>query len=68
NGTGFPAVTLPGGFSPPSPTAPLGIPVGVELLGAEWSEPRLIELAFSFEQATRIRKPPAATPPLDRIP
>ena len=68
NGTGFPAVTLPGGFSPPSPAAPLGVPIGVELLGAEWSEPRLIELAFSFEQATRIRRPPAATPALVRTP
>ena len=68
NGTGLPAITLPGGFSPPSPAAPLGVPVGIELLGEEWSEPRLIELAFSFEQATRIRRPPAATPALDRIP
>ena len=66
NGTGFPAITVPGGFSMPSASAPLGVPIGIELLGAEWSEPRLIELAFAFEQATTIRKPPVATPPLHR--
>ena len=63
NGTGFPAITVPGGFSAPSAAAPLGVPIGIELLGAEWSEPRLIELAFAFEQATSIRTPPVATPP-----
>ena len=66
NGTGFPAITLPGGFSAPTASAPLGVPVGIELLGPEWSEPRLIELAFAFEQANPHREPPATTPPLDR--
>jgi Asp-tRNA(Asn)/Glu-tRNA(Gln) amidotransferase A subunit family amidase len=66
NGTGFPAITVPGGFSAPTASAPLGVPIGIELLGPEWSEPRLIELAFAFEQATRYRKAPVATPPLAR--
>lgn len=66
NGTGFPAITVPGGFSAPTASAPLGVPVGIELLGSEWSEPRLIELAFAFEQASQYRKPPVTTPPLDR--
>jgi Asp-tRNA(Asn)/Glu-tRNA(Gln) amidotransferase A subunit family amidase len=66
NSTGFPAITFPGGFSPPTSSAPLGVPVGIELLGPEWSEPRLIALAFAFEQAARSRRPPASTPPLDR--
>ena len=64
NGTGFPAIKVPGGFSAPTPSAPLGVPIGIELLGPEWSEPRLIELAYAFEQATRFRRPPASTPPL----
>ena len=38
NGTGFPAMTLPAGFSAPTATAPLGVPIGLELLGREWSE------------------------------
>ena len=65
NGTGLPAITLPGGFSSPTESAPLGVPVGIELLGPEWSEPRLIALGYAFEQATRYRRPPATTPPLD---
>jgi amidase len=64
NGTGFPAITVPGGFSTPTESAPLGVPIGIELIGPEWSESRLIELAFAFEQASRHRKPPVATPPL----
>jgi len=38
----------------------------VELLGRAWSEPQLIKLAYAYEQATRHRRPPASTPPLDR--
>ncbi|MDB5808416.1 MAG: gatA [Betaproteobacteria bacterium] len=64
NGTGFPAVTFPGGFSTPSTTAPLGIPVGAELLGRDYSEPLLLSLAYSFEQAAKIRKAPASAPGL----
>ncbi|HEY5567771.1 MAG TPA: amidase family protein [Gammaproteobacteria bacterium] len=66
NGAGFPAITVPGGLSVPTASAPLGVPIGIELLGPEWSEPRLIELAFAFEQASQHRKPPVATPPLHR--
>ena len=64
NSTGFPALTFPGGFSTATATAPIGVPVGLELLGPEWSEPNLFKLAFAFEQAAKIRKPPASTPPL----
>ncbi len=46
----------------PSLTVPMGqvhgLPVGIVFLGAAWSEPRLIELGYAFEQATRARKPP----------
>ena len=64
NGTGFPAITFPGGFSAPTSAAPVGVPIGIELLGPEWSEPTLIRLAYAFEQATRIRRPPPSTPVL----
>jgi Asp-tRNA(Asn)/Glu-tRNA(Gln) amidotransferase A subunit family amidase len=67
NGTGFPAITVPGGFSPPTASASLGVPIGIELLGPEWSEPRLIELAFAFEQATQHRKSPDTAPPLAQM-
>ncbi|HLG56527.1 MAG TPA: amidase family protein [Vicinamibacterales bacterium] len=65
NSTGFPAIAFPGGFSTPTDSAPLGVPVGIELLGPEWSEPTLLRLAFAFEQAAKVRRPPASTPRLD---
>jgi Asp-tRNA(Asn)/Glu-tRNA(Gln) amidotransferase A subunit family amidase len=64
NSTGFPAITFPGGFSAPTASAPIGVPIGIELLGGEWSEPTLIKLAYAFEQHARIRRPPASTLPL----
>jgi amidase len=64
NSTGFPAITIPGGFSRPSASAPLGVPVGIELLGPEWGEPTLIALASAFERVAKLRRPPASTPRL----
>jgi amidase len=62
--TGFPSVVIPAGFSPPTPTARLGVPVGIEFLGRPWSENVLIEIGYGYEQATRHRRPPLTTPPL----
>lgn len=56
--TGFPSVVVPAGFSEPTDTAPIGVPVGMELFARPWCEPVLIEAAYGFEQATRVRKPP----------
>ncbi len=64
NSTGFPAITIQGGFSTPTEAAPIGVPIGIELLGPAWSEPGLIRLAYAFEQGTQIRRRPASTPPL----
>jgi hypothetical protein len=41
-----------------------GVPVGIELLGAAWSEPQLLAMAFAYEQATHPRRSPAITPAL----
>jgi Asp-tRNA(Asn)/Glu-tRNA(Gln) amidotransferase A subunit family amidase len=62
--TGFPAITVPAGFSAPTNTAPLGVPVGMDILGKPWSEAKLLSLAYSFEQATHFRRPPESAPPL----
>ncbi|PYX44507.1 MAG: amidase, partial [Acidobacteria bacterium] len=35
-----------------------GLPVGISFFGRAWSEPKLISLAYSFEQATKARKAP----------
>jgi len=68
NGTGFPAVTFPGGFSSPTASAPLGVPVGAEFLGWEYSEAKLLAYAYAFEQAFKPRRPPASTPALPSEP
>jgi amidase len=58
NGTGLPAVVFPGGFTAPSAEAPVGVPVGLELLGRDWSEARLLSLAYAFERNTWSRQRP----------
>jgi Asp-tRNA(Asn)/Glu-tRNA(Gln) amidotransferase A subunit family amidase len=68
NGTGFPAVTFPAGFSQPTATAPLGVPVGAELLGRDYSEDKLLAYIYAFEQTGPLRKPPKSTPALSGEP
>jgi amidase len=48
---GCPSVTVPCGYVS-------GLPVGVSFFGPRWTEPRLIALAYAFEQATQVRQPP----------
>ena len=56
--TGFPAVVVQGGFSTPDENAPIGVPVGMEILGRPFSEDKLIEIAYGFEQASNFRREP----------
>ena len=62
--TGLPAITVPGGFSPSTGLAPIGVPIGVEFLGRPFSEAQLVSLAYAFEQGTLFRRCPASTPAL----
>jgi len=56
--TGFPAMTVPMGFT-------YGVlPAGLTLLGRAFTEPMLIKFAYAYEQATHHRRPPAKFPPL----
>ena len=50
--TGFPAITVPMGYTRGT------LPAGLQFLGRAWSEPALIRLAFAYEQATHHRRPP----------
>ena len=66
---GYPSVIVPIGFVPNEPTPPFPekfdakpAPYGVSFTGMACSEPRLIEIAYAFEQATRRRVPPPLVP------
>jgi amidase len=61
---GYPSVSVPGGFLPPSGAIVNPRPGNVVFSGPAFSEPKLIALAYAFEQATKHRRPPQSTPPL----
>jgi Asp-tRNA(Asn)/Glu-tRNA(Gln) amidotransferase A subunit family amidase len=56
--TGFPALTVPGGFTPE------GLPIGLEFLGRPFSEALLLGMSYAFEQASGHRRPAPTAPAL----
>src|SRR5262249_15786630 len=57
--THFPAFAMPMGFTYGE------LPARFQFLGRPFSEAVLIKLAYAYEQATRHRRPPKSTPPLN---
>ncbi|MEO5588677.1 MAG: amidase, partial [Gemmatimonadaceae bacterium] len=55
---GYPNINVPAGFVH-------GLPVGISFFGRAWSEPKLIGIAYAFEQATRHRQSPRFLPTLE---
>ncbi|KAJ9128490.1 hypothetical protein P3X46_034960, partial [Hevea brasiliensis] len=53
---GHPGITVPAGYDTE------GVPFGICFGGLKGTEPKLIEIAYGFEQATKIRKPPSFKP------
>jgi amidase len=58
--SGWPTISVPFGHVS-------GLPVGVSFLGPRWSEPRLLALAYAFEQATNSRRAPELLPTIRAV-
>jgi amidase len=52
---GYPHITVPAGYV-------FGLPVGISFFGDAFSEPKLIKIAYAFEQATKARHTPQFMP------
>jgi len=52
---GYPHISVPAGFVN-------GLPIGISFFGPAWSEPTLLRIAYSFEQATKARRSPSFLP------
>ena len=50
---GYPSVSVPAGYTSK------GVPFGVAFTARAYEEPKLIKLAYAFEQASKARKPPS---------
>jgi amidase len=53
--SGYADITVPTGFD-------AGLPLGITFIGGRWAEPKLLGLAYDYEQATEVRVPPRFIP------
>ena len=58
--SGYPNITVPAGFVH-------GLPVGMSIFAGKFEEPKLIGIAYAFEQATKFRRAPKLKPTLGLI-
>jgi Asp-tRNA(Asn)/Glu-tRNA(Gln) amidotransferase A subunit family amidase len=57
--TGNPVLVVPAGFSPPTADAPVGVPIGMEILGRPFTEEKLLNIAQHVSEVLApVRKMP----------
>jgi Asp-tRNA(Asn)/Glu-tRNA(Gln) amidotransferase A subunit family amidase len=66
--TGTPVVTVPAGFSGVTDVAPIGVPIGMEILGRPFDEENLLGIGYQIEQLTKIRKSPVFAKEVVEVP
>jgi len=49
--SGYPHITVPAGYV-------FGLPVGLSIFSTAWTDWKLVQYAYAFEQATKVRNPP----------
>jgi len=55
---GYPHLTVPAGYI-------FGLPVGISFFGSAWTEGKLFQYGYAFEQATQVRRSPKFLPAVD---
>ncbi len=55
---GYPHITVPAGFI-------FGLPLGISFFGEPWSEPKLLKIAYAFEQTRKARRQPKFLPTVE---
>jgi amidase len=53
--SGYADITVPAGYD-------AGLPLGITFIGGRWAEPKLLGLAYDYDQATKVRVPPQFIP------
>ena len=59
--SGYPAITAPAGYTTD------GHPVGLEMISTPWTEAKLLNFAYVFEQGTNHRRSPSLAPALPQL-
>ena len=53
---GLPALSVPAGFGQPADGAKVELPVGLQIIGAQWGEDKVFKVGYAFQQATEFHK------------
>lgn len=56
--TGTPVVTIPVGFSDANQDAPIGVPIGMEILGRPFDDEKILGIGYAIEQLLKVRRAP----------